>query len=64
MTGFAKTVLNGTSRLTVVSRKAKEEAASSAPTDSRLTRVSIKHRVSNENRVMLPFAVSVDFHTE
>ena len=29
------------SRLTVVSREAKEEAASSAPTDSRLTRVSI-----------------------
>ena len=29
------------SRLTVVSCKAKEEAASSAPTDSRLTRMSI-----------------------
>ena len=29
------------SRLTVVSRKAKEEAASGTPTDSRLTRVSI-----------------------
>ena len=30
-----------TSRLTVVSREAKEEAASGASTDSRLTRVSI-----------------------
>ena len=28
------------SRLTVVSREAKEEAASGAPTDSRLTRMS------------------------
>ena len=36
---FATYILR--SRLTVVSREAKEEAASGAPTDSRLTRVSI-----------------------